>query len=79
LIIALARAVFDVPGICEGFHHGSHGSRDYGERFGKRAHRNELLAALGEQQHVLQVIFNGARGHCWFVTNKLFEATKLLF
>ena len=76
---ALAGAVLDVAGVGERFHHGRHGARHDGEGLGERAHRHELRASLGDQQHVLQVIFNGARRHIAVVVKKGFEATKLLF
>ena len=76
---ALARAVFNVAGVGEGLDHGGHGAGHNGQRLGERTHRHEFSATLGKQEHVLQVIFNSARGHVGVIVQNRFEATKVLF
>lgn len=78
---ALARAMLDVAGIGKGFDHRGDGAGNDGERFGEGAHGDEAVGAvaLGKQQHVLEVIFNGARGHVGEIGVRGFDATKDLF
>jgi hypothetical protein len=75
----MARVMFNQPFVREGLDHRRDGAGHNRQRAGQCSHRHEISRPVGQQQYVLQVVFDGYCRHAEAIQNNSFEATKDLF